>query len=530
MRARSIPAIIFIALVLTGSAFAEGPVDFGDAPDPPYPTLQASGGASHVIVSGVTLGSLIDADANGQPEPAALGDDNNVIDDEDGIVFVSRLIQDNLARIDVNVVDTTGTALLQAWIDYDGSGTWDPLEAIAVDMPVTNGINKLYPTVPAWAIPGQTFARFRLSTASGLGPTGPAPDGEVEDYRVTVEQPACEWPTEDANRVTKWLQRPDESQNGLAVRFDVLADDFECNSPGCITEIHLWGSWLADQKGQITKLTVGIYERRLDPYRMIVLWEKDFLPGEFKEKLYAAPVPAQWWRDFTVSPSVSIPGSNTEIWQYDICIEPGKGFWQTGTPTAPIVYWLVVTAQIAAAPSGTPQFGWNAASDHDGGAAMYKYNTNTWYNVSYPSGHPYQYQQVDMAFVIGTSSCYTGPDHAQWLSVGKPCSWCNPRQCRGDANGQENGGLKLGYFWVQEADLTILINGWKKDAKYIRDYTPAIDPTGWIAADFSHSENGSIKLGYFRVQEKDLGILVNHWKKDRPQSGDDPAVPADCLQ
>ena len=31
---------------------------------------------------------------------------------------------------------------------------------------------------------GQTFARFRISKQGGLGPEGPAPDGEVEDHEV----------------------------------------------------------------------------------------------------------------------------------------------------------------------------------------------------------------------------------------------------------------------------------------------------------------------------------------------------------
>jgi hypothetical protein len=33
---------------------------------------------------------------------------------------------------------------------------------------------------------GPSFARFRLSTASDLSPIGAAPDGEVEDYQVTL--------------------------------------------------------------------------------------------------------------------------------------------------------------------------------------------------------------------------------------------------------------------------------------------------------------------------------------------------------
>ena len=40
--------------------------------------------------------------------------------------------------------------------------------------------------MPAGATLGVTYARFRLSTAGGLTPTGAAADGEVEDFRVTL--------------------------------------------------------------------------------------------------------------------------------------------------------------------------------------------------------------------------------------------------------------------------------------------------------------------------------------------------------
>ena len=44
----------------------------------------------------------------------------------------------------------------------------------------------LTPAVPAGAVPGVTYARFRCSSAGGLEPTGPAADGEVEDYALGV--------------------------------------------------------------------------------------------------------------------------------------------------------------------------------------------------------------------------------------------------------------------------------------------------------------------------------------------------------
>ncbi len=54
----------------------------------------------------------------------------------------------------------------------------------------TAGIQTLSFTIPqdtgANVVTGATFARFRLSTAGGLSPTGEASDGEVEDYPVTI--------------------------------------------------------------------------------------------------------------------------------------------------------------------------------------------------------------------------------------------------------------------------------------------------------------------------------------------------------
>ena len=43
---------------------------------------------------------------------------------------------------------------------------------------------------PQGGVSGGTFARFRIRTAGGLGPTGAATDGEVEDYAVRTVVPA----------------------------------------------------------------------------------------------------------------------------------------------------------------------------------------------------------------------------------------------------------------------------------------------------------------------------------------------------
>src|SRR5262245_37199839 len=75
------------------------------------------------------------------------------------------------------------------WIDWNRDGDWtDAGEQVITDMALAEGEHTISITVPDLTAVGvgDTFARFRLSTATGLTPTGQAPDGEVEDYKVTT--------------------------------------------------------------------------------------------------------------------------------------------------------------------------------------------------------------------------------------------------------------------------------------------------------------------------------------------------------
>ncbi len=93
----------------------------------------------------------------------------------------------NRASFAVTVTPPGGK--LDAWIDFNRNGVFDhPLEHLGggASIDAHAGLNIVPFTVPAGAQPGDTFARFRLSSAGGLLPTGYAPDGEVEDYRVTI--------------------------------------------------------------------------------------------------------------------------------------------------------------------------------------------------------------------------------------------------------------------------------------------------------------------------------------------------------
>ncbi|MCX8094590.1 MAG: DUF11 domain-containing protein, partial [Caldisericia bacterium] len=166
--------------------------DYGDSPDPTYPTLQSNNGARHKIFTGIYLGTLIDGENNGQPDFNALGDDNNNLDDEDGVTFLSYITPSQNANIRV-IASTNG--YLNAWLDFNIDGDWaDAGERIFTNQPLTAGTNNLSFAVPSYASLGFTYARFRFTTYSVSSPsyTGLENNGEVEDYRVEIKQPVID--------------------------------------------------------------------------------------------------------------------------------------------------------------------------------------------------------------------------------------------------------------------------------------------------------------------------------------------------
>ena len=181
------PETVDMAFALTGYAEQR---DWGDAPDPTYPTLSTSFGANHQIVQGFCLGNVIDSEADGQPNANATGDDITNLFDEDGVVWLTPLVPGNPARIQVTLTTPGLPAFLDAWIDLNGDGSWaTPGDQISVALPLAAGPNVIGFNVPKTWTPGaiQTYARFRLTTMGGVAFAGPASDGEVEDHIVTIQ-------------------------------------------------------------------------------------------------------------------------------------------------------------------------------------------------------------------------------------------------------------------------------------------------------------------------------------------------------
>jgi len=172
--------------------FCEGRMDFGDAPDPSYPTLLARDGARHIL-STLYLGALIDTENDGIVSANNSGDDLSGSDDEDGILFPSLpFIQNSQNEV---IVVSSGSGYLNAWIDFNRDGDWmDAGEKIFSEQPVTAGSQSLLfqvPDIDPDAAPEirAMNARFRLSSQSGIGFSGMALDGEVEDYQVAIYVP-----------------------------------------------------------------------------------------------------------------------------------------------------------------------------------------------------------------------------------------------------------------------------------------------------------------------------------------------------
>lgn len=159
-----------------------GPLaDFGDAPTS-YGTALNADGARHLFTSanGLRLGAAIDGETDAYAFPLS---DNTEGVDEDGVAFVTNLVEGRTARAMVNA---SGDAYFNLWVDVDRNGAFDATDQLVIDKIVKAGDNRIAIPIPDTVVAGETWARARLSSAPGVQATGSAQDGEVEDYTVTL--------------------------------------------------------------------------------------------------------------------------------------------------------------------------------------------------------------------------------------------------------------------------------------------------------------------------------------------------------
>ena len=183
-------------------AFTATTTDLGDLPDTGagtgvgnYQTVLADGGAVHPIIAGLFMGSLVDAESDGQPSVIASGDDAQTSDDEDGVDTASlAFVVGQPGSVNVTATNQSGTdARICGFIDFDQDGNFilgSETSSVLVPTGSNNVVFQLPFTKPLSTPTGPTFARFRLSTdtAGACAVAGVAINGEVEDYVVSVRR------------------------------------------------------------------------------------------------------------------------------------------------------------------------------------------------------------------------------------------------------------------------------------------------------------------------------------------------------
>ena len=175
-------------------------------------------------VACLRLGANWDSETDGQPNTAATGDDTHGSpDDEDSVGAASLTLTRGLPATVLVTVNNqfNKTGYLQCWLDLDGNGVFGAGEAQhgapqGVPASTTNGSYSLsFGTVPASST-SSTYLRCRVSTDAAsianavtlIPPPAPTPatgdpifplekasyqlndqwpDGEVEDYAVTIQ-------------------------------------------------------------------------------------------------------------------------------------------------------------------------------------------------------------------------------------------------------------------------------------------------------------------------------------------------------
>jgi hypothetical protein len=273
-----------------------------------------------------------------------------------------------------------------------------------------------------------------------LPPIDQLPDA----FHLTIwtDTPAGAEPPPLVDPDLKWVQYPDLSLLGMDVNTTedlILADDFECNSPGYITQITIWGSWLNDYlpwgdptgtdplagEPNAVKFTLSIHDDIPDPdgtgplYSMPgdVLWMKTFTPDEIYAVPYEEGIQEGW---FDPRANRYIFPADTVCWFYTFVIDGREAFHQRGTVDDPNVYWLDVQA---APDDPDAKFGWKTTTlseswNDDGvwGQGFEPY-PGPWNELRYPPTHQLEDESVDLAFaILGVDEIpsYSHPNEIVW--------------------------------------------------------------------------------------------------------------------
>ena len=185
--------------------------DFGDTPDTGpgtgpgnYNTLLANNGPRHQIVNELFLGTAVTAEDDAHQNSDATGDDITQGIQDDGVITPLPILSTEATSYSLRAVVINRTdqdAYVYAWVDFSQNGVFSPNEAATVvtvpSAPDAQIITLTFIVPEGMELnPGNTFARLRITTdilptgidtlGQDLRSVGPASDGEVEDYILTI--------------------------------------------------------------------------------------------------------------------------------------------------------------------------------------------------------------------------------------------------------------------------------------------------------------------------------------------------------
>lgn len=377
-------------------------VDYGDAPDPDYPTLLANGGARHVITPSLYLGSTYDSENFANPSVNADGDDNENLDDEDGLI-IPVLKKGRTDSIQITISGGS-SGIPHIWIDWNQNGSWLEMDERIYPGIIGTGTHMLPVRTPFSAFTGTTYLRCRLCVDYSCDYVGLQYSGEVEDYMITIED----------NDLIKWSQPPvypDEPSyqfwgwDQVSIYGDtvIVADDWLCSELKPVTEIHWWGSYhwwgsnIPTGPGTPTGFHIGIWTDI--PAGTGTSWSH---PGEM---IWEATVPRSSLNETFAGLDLhpDYPGMEDGVFEYTYQIPEENWFYQL--PNVGI-YWLSIAAVYADEPSLI--WGWlsREPSWNDAAVKIYDPTSPVLGNI-FISGDPIEDSSEsawDMSFVLLSDS------------------------------------------------------------------------------------------------------------------------------
>lgn len=295
--------------------------DWGDAPDPTYPSLQVNNGAYHKYHT-FWLGEQVSGENNSKQV------DSDEFDD--GIVFLGSgpnpggpyngiyYIPGEYGAVRVIVAGTSCcTVYIHGWIDWNGDGDWyDEGENIFSEgIPAAPRVIDIEFQVPLSMVPGDTWARFRVDHENLNSVTGVAEKGEVEDYHlidwlVAVEMDIFEASCVDGRTVLHWRTRSETENLGFDIyRSETAQGEYQrINAqivPAKGTSEHGEEYWYTDENVEAGrtyyyKLTDTDFAGQIT-YHGPVKVEVNVLPGAFDiSQCYPNPFNPETEIEFTV--------------------------------------------------------------------------------------------------------------------------------------------------------------------------------------------------------------------------------------